>query len=165
VVRATFPDTGYIEQFLIPHLGHIRLGELTVRHLGGGVPAHRAGHQPLRLATHPVHPRHIRTTLRAALNAAVREGLLSDNPARRLELPAHPKPRPVVWSRARVAAWQATGRRPAVAVWTATQLKAFLHAVRNDRLYGLWWLLARAARGAGKPPRCAGATWTSTALN
>ncbi len=37
--------TGYIEQFLIPHLGHM------------GVRADRAGHQPLRPATHPVHPR------------------------------------------------------------------------------------------------------------
>ncbi|GAA0736836.1 tyrosine-type recombinase/integrase [Dactylosporangium roseum] len=134
--------TGYIEQFLIPHLGHIRLGELTVQHLATaferiGQETNRSGkpHTPCTLA-------HIRTTLRAALNAAVREGLLPDNPARRLELPTHAKPRPVVWSRARVAAWQATGRRPAVAVWTPTQLKAFLHVVRDDRLYGLWWLLA-----------------------
>jgi hypothetical protein len=117
--------TGYVEQFLIPHLGHLRLGDLTVRQLAAvfqriGQSTNRSGqpHTPSTLA-------HIRATLRAALYAAVREGLLSDNPARRLELPTHAKPRPVVWSRARVAAWQATGRRPAVAVWTPTQLKSF----------------------------------------
>jgi integrase len=134
--------TGYIEQFLIPHLGHIRLGELTVRQLiaaferiGQGTNRSGQPHTPYTLA-------HVRTTLHAALNAAVREGLLSDNPARRLELPGQHKPRPVVWSRARVAAWQATGQHPSVAVWTPTQLKSFLHAVREDRLYALWWLLA-----------------------
>ena len=44
----------------------------------------------------------------AALNGAVREGLIPDNPARRMELPIRPRARAVVWTPARVAHWQAT---------------------------------------------------------
>lgn len=134
--------TNYIEQFLVPYLGGIRLGELNIRHLRAAFDritqtTNRSGqpHTPCTLV-------HIRTVLRAGLNAAIREGLLADNPARRLDLPTPPKPRPVVWTRSRVAAYHATGHRPPVAVWTPTQLKSFLHTVREDRLFALWWLLA-----------------------
>ncbi|MEV0810318.1 hypothetical protein [Micromonospora sp. NPDC050200] len=46
---------------------------------------------------------HLRTTLRAALNLAVREGLLEANPIRHLELPSYRKPHAQVWTAARVA--------------------------------------------------------------
>src|SRR6266571_3406172 len=72
--------TGYIEQFLIPHLGKVRLAELTSRTLNAafteiGRTRNRFGqpHSACTLA-------HVRATLRAALNAAVREGLMADNP-------------------------------------------------------------------------------------
>jgi integrase len=134
--------TSYIEQFLIPHIGHLPLAELTVARLSEmftriGRQTNRAGlpHTPSTLA-------HVRTTLRAALNAAVRDGLIAGNPARHVELPANPRPRPVVWTPARVAAWQATGARPRIAVWGPAMLAEFLDAVRDDRLFALWWLLA-----------------------
>jgi hypothetical protein len=57
----------------------------------------------------------IRATLRSALNAAIRDGLLRDNPARFIELPKPRRPHAQVWSDARVKAWQATGQRLAVA--------------------------------------------------
>ncbi|OLB80081.1 MAG: hypothetical protein AUI14_08120 [Actinobacteria bacterium 13_2_20CM_2_71_6] len=85
---------GYIEQFLIPQLGNVRLADLSTRQ------------------------------------------------ARRVELPARPRPRAVVWTAARVAQWQATGTRPAMAIWTPAQLASFLKAVRGDRLLALWWLIA-----------------------
>jgi hypothetical protein len=84
---------------------------------------------------------HVRATLRAALNAAIRDGLIMDNLARRVELPTRVRPYAVVWTGPRVAEWRATGARPAVAVWTAAQLAAFLAGVRGDRLYALWWLI------------------------
>jgi len=133
---------GYIEQFLIPHVGHLTLAELTVTRLSEmftriGSQTNRAGlrHTPSTLA-------HIRTTLRAALNAAVRDGVIADNPARHVELPRNPRPRPVVWTSARVAAWRATGARPRIAVWGLATLAEFLQAVRDDYLFALWWLLA-----------------------
>ncbi|WP_155334417.1 site-specific integrase, partial [Acrocarpospora corrugata] len=84
----------------------------------------------------------IRATLRAALNEAVREDVIGDNPARGLRLPSPRHVHPVVWTARRVALWQRTGERPAVAVWTPEQLAEFLAFVREDRLFVLWWLIA-----------------------
>jgi hypothetical protein len=68
--------TGYVDQFLIPHLGAIPLAQLSTQRLAGmftqiGRQTNRSGkpHTPSTLV-------HIRTTLRAALNAAHRDGLL-----------------------------------------------------------------------------------------
>ncbi|MDQ7911107.1 tyrosine-type recombinase/integrase [Phytohabitans sp. ZYX-F-186] len=44
----------------------------------------------------------IRATLRSALNAAIREGLLRDNPARHVELPSPRRPHAQVWTDQRV---------------------------------------------------------------
>ncbi|HEU5473694.1 MAG TPA: hypothetical protein VFV67_23860 [Actinophytocola sp.] len=55
----------------------------------------------------------------AALNAAIRRGLLRQNPAHWVELPNGRRPRAVVWIEARVALWRATGERPQLAIWTA----------------------------------------------
>ena len=46
----------------------------------------------------------IRATLRSALNAAIRDGLLRDNPARFIELPTPRLPQPQVWAHHRVQA-------------------------------------------------------------
>ena len=55
----------------------------------------------------------IRATLRAALNTAIRRGLIADNPASRAELPRARRPRAVVWTPERVEHWQRTGEHPA----------------------------------------------------
>jgi hypothetical protein len=47
----------------------------------------------------------------------------------------------VVWTARRVKAWQQSGGRAAVAVWTTTQFAVFLRSVSGDRLYALWWLI------------------------
>ena len=65
-------------------------------------------------------------TLRSALNAAVREKLIGDNPARYLKLPPARRPHAVVWTPRRVKEWKRTGQRPAVAVWTPVQTAQFL---------------------------------------
>ncbi|WP_327007564.1 site-specific integrase [Dactylosporangium sp. NBC_01737] len=90
------------------------------------------------------------------------KALLRDNPARHVELPAHPRPHPVVWTRARVAAWQASGARPRIAVWTPVQLQQFLKSVRDDRLHGLWWLLALRGLRRGE---AAALRWTDLDLD
>lgn len=101
-------------------------------------------HTPTTLA-------HIRTTLRAALNSAIRQGLIPDNPARQVELPSRRRAHALVWTPERVADWHATGIRPTIAVWTAAQLAAFLDSVRPDRLSALW--------------RLAGLRWADLDLN
>ena len=84
----------------------------------------------------------IRATLRSALNTAVREGILAANPMRSVKV-AHPvRPHPVVWTDERVAQWRRTGARPPVAVWTAARTVRFLDGVKEDRLAGVWWLIA-----------------------
>ncbi|MEV8504588.1 site-specific integrase [Actinoplanes sp. NPDC051475] len=84
----------------------------------------------------------IRATLRAALNAAIRDGLITDNPARRVELPTSRRPHALVWTEHRVAQWRSDGQRPPVAVWTPSQLAEFLEFAADDPLYPLWWLIA-----------------------
>ncbi|MTD52386.1 hypothetical protein [Amycolatopsis pithecellobii] len=65
------------------------------------------------VAGHPLSAgtlRRIQATLRAALNAAVRRGLIDRNPARYVELPPGRRPHPVVWTPPRIAQWRATLR-------------------------------------------------------
>lgn len=84
----------------------------------------------------------MRATLRSALNAAIRDGLLRDNPARHVELPTPRRPQPQVWTNHQVEAWQRGGPRPPVAVWTAAQVATFLEFIAEDRLFAMWWLIA-----------------------
>jgi integrase len=94
---------------------------------------------------HPLAPatfQRIREVLRAALNGAIRRGLIGQNPARWVEVPSVRRPQAVVWTDARVAVWRATGQRPAVAVWTAAQTAAFLAHVRGHVLYPLFHVAA-----------------------
>ena len=60
---------------------------------------HEAEGRPVTAATLA----RVRATLRAALNAAIRAGLITANAASRAELPSPRRPRPVVWTAARVA--------------------------------------------------------------
>ncbi|MFB9895356.1 site-specific integrase [Planobispora takensis] len=142
-------------------MGRIPLAELSVRdvrRLSMRLAERRNRYgQPLVAST----LERIRATLRAALNEAVREGLIPGNPARGLRLPAVRRPYARVWTARRVAAWRATGERPTVAVWTPRQLAAFLDFVREDRLLALWWLAALRGLRRGE---LAGLRWTDLSL-
>ena len=131
-----------VELVLIPYLGHYRLADLDG-------PLLRAVFAQIAATTNakgrPQSPSaltHLRTTLRAALNLAVREELIGSNPARHIEITGYRQPHAQVWTDARVEAWEQTGQRPSVAVWTARQLSTFLASVVDDSLYALWWLAA-----------------------
>jgi integrase len=104
----------------------------------------------------------IRATLRSALNAAIREGLLRDNPARHVEVPSPRRPHALVWTAQRVQAWQQTGERPAVAVWTTEQTATFLGLVAQDRLAVMWWLIALRGLRRGE---AAGLRWVDVDLD
>jgi hypothetical protein len=56
-----------------------------------------AGITPAGLPRSPATLQRIRATLRAAYNAAIREGMITDNPDRRVEIPAGRRPQAVVW--------------------------------------------------------------------
>jgi hypothetical protein len=151
-----------IEHFLIPHIGQLILGDLTSRQLNAAfaqiaVTRNRSG-QPQTACT----LQHVHTTLRAALTGAVREGLIKDNPAQRVELPPRERTQAQVWTEARVAEWESTGERPRVAVWTATQLAAFLDYVRDDNLFALWWLIGLRGLRRGE---AAGLRWAEVDLH
>lgn len=109
---------GHVDQYLAPHLGHVRLTDLRVGHIAAMFELIEASERPPGPATR----QRIRATLRAALNGAIRQRLLTINPARLVELPS--------------------GQRPAVTVWTPGQISFFLEATRNDRLAALFRLVA-----------------------
>ena len=118
----------HVRLYLAPYIGNVLLAELSAAHVQAMFTAIIRQHQALGSPVTAATLNRIRATLRAALNAAVRRGLIADNPAGRAELPRARRPRAVVWTPARVEHWQRTGERPAVAVWTAAQTAQFLHS-------------------------------------
>ncbi|MEV7093283.1 site-specific integrase [Amycolatopsis sp. NPDC051045] len=131
-----------VETYLIPLLGGVLVRELTADRIQAMVAdLIRNGSvsgQPLRPGT----LRHVHATLRAALNAAVRRGLLPTNPAWHIHVPCGKRPHAVVWTAPRIAQWQATAQRPPVAVWTVDQTRAFLEHIHDHTLYPLFHLIA-----------------------
>ncbi|NJP30422.1 tyrosine-type recombinase/integrase [Micromonospora thermarum] len=157
-----FHYTRDVEKILIPYLGRYRLTDLDTRLLrtlfaqiattinSKGRPQSASAMQ------------HLRTTLRAALSLAVREGLLDCNPARHIEISGYQQPHAKVWTDARVERWEQDGERPPVAVWTAKHLATFLGAVTDDSLYAFWWLTA--LRGLRRGEMC-GLRWADIDLD
>jgi hypothetical protein len=116
----------HVHQHLVPHLGGIVLRELCLDDVQTtfAILARTPTRYGRARAASTLH--RMRATLRAALNAAMRRGLIEAHPARHLELPPASRPRAVVWAQARVAHWRATGEHPTVAIWTAHQTAQFL---------------------------------------
>jgi integrase len=154
--------TEHVERHLIPHLGRVRLGELTGHHVAAMFTTLIAVQTRYGRPITPSTLHRIRATLRSALNGAIRDGLIRDNPARFVELPSPRRPQAQVWTDQRVAQWRRTGQRFAVAVWTARQLAAFLEHVREDRLYAMWWLIALRGLRRGE---AAGLRWIDVDLD
>jgi len=100
---ATAPSTvrGYAAHcrlYLTPYLGEVLLGELTTPTVQAMFAAIIRQHHALGTPVSAATLTRIRATLRAALNAAVRRGLLTENPAAKAELPKARRPRAVVWT-------------------------------------------------------------------
>ena len=132
----------HIDRYLIPSIGRITLADLTGKRLQACF--NLLSRQRTKNGT-PIAASTVdrgRATLRSALNAAVREGLIAANPLAQVRLDKPVRPHPVIWTDERVEAWRRDGTRPPVAVWTLRQLVSFLTGVENDRLAALWWLIA-----------------------
>jgi len=152
----------HVRGYLVPYLGGIPLAALTAGDVQAMFTAiardeSALGHPVSAATLHRVH-----ATLRAALNGAVRAGLIEVNPGRWPELPRAARPRPQVWTPALAERWQREGWRPAVGVWTAAQTAEFLRQVRGHRLYALFHLVPCGDCAAARPRACGGATWTWT---
>lgn len=122
--RALRPSTRksyqeHIDLYLGPHLGQLRLQNLSARNIDAMISAIMRD-DAKRLSSTTV--RRIHATLRSALNAAVRRQLMSLNPALQVELPRQDK--------------------RTVEVWTPGELKQFLAFIQSDRLYALYHLVA-----------------------
>lgn len=152
--------TGHVNNHLTVHLGAIRLAGLRPAHVEAMIativernqrlteyriehrelPADLRGNRMMSVAT--MHA--IRTTLRKALNDAIRDGLLTINAAALATMPPHAPSKALVWTDARVTRWRASGQVPSrVMVWTPQQAGQFLDYVqtRDPDLYPLFLLV------------------------
>jgi hypothetical protein len=129
-------------RYLISSIGRITLADLTGKRLQAcfNLLSRQRTRNGTPVAASTVD--RVRATLRSALNAAVREGLIAANPLAQVRLDKPVRPHPVIWTDERVEAWGRDGVRPPVAVWTLRQLVTFLTRVEKDRLAALWWLIA-----------------------
>ncbi|MYS05794.1 tyrosine-type recombinase/integrase [Streptomyces sp. SID6041] len=118
---------------------------------------------PFRRVTGPATRQHIKATLRAALNDAIGQQVITFNPAAHVEIDPVRKPKALVWTDERVSKWEQTGEKPSpVMVWTPEQTGAFLDFVAEDRLYAMWHLIA--FRGLRRGEAC-GQPWSETNLD
>ncbi|MCU1591667.1 MAG: integrase family protein [Frankiales bacterium] len=111
----------HIDDFLRPHLGHLRLRDLKpshVEHVLRVIAAPPAKGRPLGPST----VRRVHATLRSALASAKRRRLINYNPAVDIDLP-------------KVS-------RPKVRPWEAAELGAFLDSLRGHRLAPLFETIA-----------------------
>jgi len=164
---ATAPSTvrGYaahVRLYLGPYLGEVLLAELTTGHVQAMVAAIIRQHHALGTPVSAATLTRIRATLRAALNAAIHRGLITENPAAKAELPRARRPRAVVWTPYRIEQWRRTGERPPVAVWTAQQTAQFLASIEEHRLYAVYHLIALRGLRRGE---AAGLRWCDIDLD
>ncbi len=170
--------------YLIPALGHLRPGDLREHHIEDlyaamrrlnrstrdeptatlrRLIAARTDTQPARRPLGAARIRRTHAVLHAYLNAAVRRGTISRNPASNVELTTARSTKPLVWTTERVARWRQTGRRPSrCMVWTPEQAGAFLDFANNDRLYPLYHLVALRGLRRGE---ALGLPWTDLDLD
>jgi integrase len=154
--------TAHVRLYLGPYLGEVLLAELTTAHVQAMIAAIIRHHHALGTTISAATLTRIRATLRVALNAAIRRGLLTENPASRVELPKARRPKAVVWTPYRIEAWRRTGERPAVAVWTAAQTAQFLNNIQEHRLYAAYHLIALRGLRRGE---AAGLRWCDVDLD
>jgi len=69
-----------VEQFLIPHLGEVCLADLNIHRLRAGFAEIATTKNSKGVPQSASCLQHLRTTLRAALNFAVWEGVLAEKP-------------------------------------------------------------------------------------
>lgn len=121
--------TDLVENHIAPALGHLDLNKLSAQHIQWFVkelsekrkgPPPEAGKEDTREFYSPKTVRHCRACLRAALNVAKDWNMILHNPAERIKLPTQPKRKSTVYDH--------------------LQARAFLEAIKGDRLEALFML-------------------------
>jgi hypothetical protein len=92
----------HLRLYLAPYLGQILLADLSAAHVQAMFTAISRLHAAAGMPVSPATLARVKATLRAALNAAIRPGHITANPASLAELPPARRPRAVVWTRARI---------------------------------------------------------------
>ncbi|MDX3766343.1 MULTISPECIES: tyrosine-type recombinase/integrase [unclassified Streptomyces] len=101
-------------------------------------------------------------TLSGALEDAVKEKLISENWTKHVVLPKYVRPKPLVWTPARMEAWRQSGEKPGkVMVWMPEQTGEFLDAVAEHRLYPMFHLMVFRGLRRGE---AVGLPWAETDL-
>ena len=144
---ATAPSTvrsyaAHVRLYLTPYLGEVLLAELTTEHVQAMVTAIIRQHHALGTPVSAATLTRIRATLRAALNAAIRRGMISENPAAQAELPRARRPRgglDPVPDRAVAADRRAA---PGGGVDRRADRAQFLASIEGHRLYAAYHLIA-----------------------
>ncbi|CAO5240347.1 site-specific integrase [Frankia sp. AgKG'84/4] len=192
--RTITPSTydGYevnIRLHINPYIGDIPLHLLTVGHVEDmfdqidarndtirHVRAHGTAAEKLEFKGRRVigdaNKQRIRATLRAALNAAIRRGTITMNPAAFVELASGKRPKAVLWTSERVVGWLEGDLVPsAVMVWTPDLAGRFLDHADTVEATGdyegltptlLYRLIAQ--RGPRRGEAC-GLHWTDLAID
>jgi len=124
----------HLRLYLVPHLGHVRLRDLSATHLERMYAAIRSDSGRREAGgerqTGPATIRRVHATLSSAMNTAVKRRLLAYSPAQHVELEP--------------------SARPEVTPWQADELGAFLDAAAADRLSALFELMAFAGLRRGE---------------
>jgi len=126
----------YIRLHLVPFLGDIQLTALRAHHIAQAYERAEAASASRKRAATPATIRHVHAMFKSALQDAVRQRMLTFNPADTVELPEH--------------------HRVEVDPWEATEVGAFLDEAAADRLSAMWELIAFAGLRRGE---ACGATW------
>jgi integrase len=133
----------HLDIYLIPALGDVPLRDLRPRHISDMFAKIADDNLRPAKSLSAASTRRVFATLRAALNAAVKQQKIPRNPALQIDLPSAQRPRALVWTAEREARWRRTGKRPSpVMVWTPDQTGHFLATATNDPLYALYHLIA-----------------------
>jgi integrase len=130
-IEATIRATTYrsyvqhVDCHICPHIGPVKLEKLTGATINGlYAKLAQSGKRDGRSGLSALTIRHVHAVLHRALKDAVRWGRLTRNPIEAADPP-------------RVA-----GSGHEMKTWSGAQLATFLEATRDDRLHGLWHLLA-----------------------
>ncbi len=118
----------HVRLYLVPYLGTVRLDKLRVAHVADmfeQIAEHNDESSPLARATtrnagggeipesgRAFSMHRIRETLRKAVNDAIREQLITFNPAKWVEMPPARRPKAMLWTDEQVEHWRRTGQVP-----------------------------------------------------
>lgn len=131
-----------VDLYLKPELGHVRLSDLRADDIDRAFARVRQGVDGRGNPASPARIGRLKTTLRAAINVAIKRGLVHINPAQHVEVVAH--------------------ARPAVHVWDAATTGRFLDATSGTPYGALWHLIASFALRRGE---AAGLCWSDVDLD